>query len=180
MPACSACSVAVFDASKRNAGEPAAAPTGSPQANSTLVRYPCGTTSVSFFDIGTGVNVVGAVPPPVAHPGRPNIAEIAAATPPCRTCRRVSRRSPSSACTTLLHPQIEIGPDERHRAQDRHDPARAVKPAVVGLPQQAGHHTADERAGDTEQRRHPEPHVDCARVEPSREQADDEPYNDHS
>jgi hypothetical protein len=36
IPDCSAWSSALFDASKRKAGAPAAAPTGSPQAISTL------------------------------------------------------------------------------------------------------------------------------------------------
>src|SRR5215207_1381622 len=57
MPACSAWSAALLDASMRNGGMPAAEPIGSPQRYSTLASYSGGTRSRSSSDGAIGVKL---------------------------------------------------------------------------------------------------------------------------
>ena len=100
MPACSAWSAALFEASSRNSGMPTAIPTGSPQRNSTVASYSGGTRTASSVDGPIGVNVsAGAVPrAPVAQPGSADSID-SAATPESQLRRdsRAATTSPNSA-----------------------------------------------------------------------------------
>src|SRR5437870_5391128 len=74
---------------------------------------------------------------------------------------------------------VQVEPDQQHRADNRQEPARRMELALRRLPQDARDDTPDQRATDPQQRRHPESQIDGAGVEESREEADNEPDDDH-
>ena len=67
--------------------------------------------------------------------------------------------------------EVVVGPDDRHRADDRQDPARGVEFAIGRPPDQTPEHAPDNRSADAQRNGKPESQRHHTRKEKAREDA---------
>src|SRR5256885_11869547 len=70
--------------------------------------------------------------------------------------------------------EVIVGPDDRHGADDRQEPARRVEFAIGGPEDQTPHNAADNRSADAERNRKPKSQRHGTWKEKAREEADDQ------